>query len=408
MKVDAPSPEFTRAAVGVVVLCFLLNTLARGCGETFAVFYGPLLDEFGWGRGATASLYSAFMVALGLAGPVIGALFDRYGGRAVYGGGLVAYGAGFLLASRMTELWHGWIGLGLLVGVGCAATGMTPATGIISRWFDRNMGFAISFAYSGFAFGSMLLAPLTGLMIERGGWRWTYAVLGWGLLALAVVVLLLPWARIGRGVRAAPMRRRSLLPDRRVLGRMPFWGLFLVLFMTSLATYAVQVQVVVYLEEAGYDRLTATLVFGASSLLSVVGIVGAGWLSDRVGAPMVATIAYALSIGGILALLALGQGPNPLLLGVFLLGFGGAMGSRGPVVSTLTARLFEGQVGAVFGLVMIGLGLGGGFGAWASGWLYEATGDYRAGFGVAILACLVGTATFWAIPELSRGRWRRT
>jgi MFS family permease len=268
------------------------------------------------------------------------------------------------------------------------------------------MGFAISFAYSGFAFGSMLLAPLTGIMIERGGWRWTYAVLGWCLLALAAVVLLLPWARIGRGVREVPVRPRSLLPDRRVLGRVPFWGLFVAFFMTSLATYAVQVQVVVYLEEAGYDRLTATLVFGANSLMSVAGIVGAGWLSDRIGARMVATIAYALSIVGILALLGLGQGPNPVMLAIFLLGFGGAMGSRGPVVSALTARLFQGQVGAAFGLVMIGLGLGGAVGAWAAGWLHEATGDYRAGLGIAVLACLFGIATFWAVPEFARGRWR--
>ena len=67
----------------------------------------------------------------------IGALFDRYGPRLVYVSGLLAYGAGFLVAARMTELWHGWVGLGLLGGYGAAATGMTPATGILSRWFDR-------------------------------------------------------------------------------------------------------------------------------------------------------------------------------------------------------------------------------------------------------------------------------
>ena len=254
------------------------------------------------------------------------------------------------------------------------------------------MGFAISFAYSGFAFGSMLLAPLTGMMIERRRLALDLCHARLGLLALAAVVLLLPWQRIGRGVRGAPVPRRSLLPDRQVLGRVPFWGLFVVFFMTSVATYAVQVQAVVYLEEAGYDRLTATLVFGANALMSVAGIVGAGWLSDRFGARLVATIAYTLSICGILALLGLGAGPNPLLLAIFLLGFGGAMGSRGPVISSLTARLFQGQVGAVFGLVMIGLGLGGAFGAWLSGWLHEATGDYRAGFAVAMLACLCGTA----------------
>lgn len=406
MKHEVATREFTRGAFGVVALCFALNTLARGCGETFAVFYGPLLDEFGWGRAATASLYSAFMISLGLAGPVIGALFDRYGGRAVYVGGLVAYGVGFLIAARMTELWQGWLGLGLLVGVGAAATGMTPATGLISRWFDRNMGTAIALAYAGLAFGSMALAPLAGVMIAAAGWRSAYGMLGWGLLGVAVLVLLLPWARIGRGVRPAAPRRRSLLPDRAVLARAPFWGMFVVFFLTSTATYAVQVQVVVYLEEAGYGRLTATFVFGLTAMMSLAGIIGAGWLSDRIGGRLVATVGYTLSIIGILALTALSAGPNPLLLGLFLLCFGGAMGSRGPVVSSLTARLYEGRVGAVFGLVTIGLGLGGAFGAWVAGWLHEATGDYRAGFAVAIAACLAGIATFWLIPELARGRWR--
>lgn len=402
---DDPSrSEFTRAAIGVVGLCFVLNTLARGNGETFAVFYGPLLESFGWGRAATSSLYSAFMIALGFSGPVIGALFDRFGGRVVYVGGLIAYGAGFHVAAAMTELWHGWIGLGLLVGIGAAATGMTPATGLISRWFDRNMTLAISFAYSGFAVGALLLAPLSGLMIEAGGWRWTYTMLGWGLLALAIVTAVLPWGKIESGIRPKPPPR-SLIPDSKVFRRVPFWGLFIVFFLTSTCTYVVQVPAVVYLEDAGYDRLAATFAFGLTAFMSMFGIVGSGWLADRIGQRWVATLGYSLTIVGIgaLALLAI-TGPNLLVLSVFLVCFGGAMGSRGPVVSSLTARLFEGQVGAVFGLIMVGLGLGGAFGAWASGWLFDVTGGYEAGLALAATSSLLGILTFWAIPELERGQ----
>ena len=95
------------------------------------------------------------------------------------------------------------------------------------------------------------------------------------------------------------------------------------------------------------------------------------------------------------------------MLIVFLLGFGGAMGSRGPVVSSLCARLFEGQVGAVFGMIMIGLGLGGATGAWIAGWLHEMTGDYQAAFVFTILISLVGMTLFWLIPELVRGKRTR-
>lgn len=172
-------------------------------------------------------------------------------------------------------------------------------------------------------------------------------------------------------------------------------------------TYSVQVQLVVYLEEAGYDRFEAIWIFGLSPLISIIGIVGSGWLGDRFGQRTVATISFALTSLGVISLMALGDGKNLWFLILFLLGFGGAMGSRGPIVSSLCARLFEGQVGAVFGMLMIGLGIGGALGAWVAGWLFEVTGDYTATFGLTILLCLLGLSMFWSIPEMNRGKRAR-
>jgi len=400
--------EFTSAAVAVVALCFLLNTLARGCGETFAAFYGSLLDEFGWSRAQVSSIYSVFMVGIGLGGHCIGMAFDRLGGRAVYVGGLVCYGCGFLIASRMEALWQGHLGLGALVGIGAAATGMTPATGVLARWFDRRLGLATGVAYAGLAAGAMLLAPLSRLMIDTHGWRWAYQTLGIGMLSLAAVILVLPWKRIGQGavVKLSPIPK-PLEMRRRYLVHAPFWGMFTVFFTAAVATYVIQVQAVVYLEEAGYAPIAATFLFGLNSFVALIGIIGAGWLADRFGRRAVATATFTGSIIGILGLAALGQGPNLFFLALFLLGFGGGMGSRGPIVSSLSARLFPGQVGAVFGAIMIGMGLGGAFGSWIAGWLYEATGGYHAGFAVAIAAMLIGMAQFWLIEELATGRWRK-
>ena len=401
------SSEFTSAAVGVMALCFILNTVARGSGETFAVFYGSFLDEFGWSRSEVSSIYSVFMIGIGIGGPCIGMLFDRFGGRVVYVCGLLAYGLGFLIASRMETLWQGYIGLGVLVGIGAAATGMTPATGLLARWFDRNLGFATGVAYAGLAAGAVMLAPAARLMIDAHGWRWAYQMLGLAMLTLCAVIIILPWKRIGAGavVRLSP-RPQPMAIKRKYLTRTAFWGMFTVFFTASVATYVVQVQAVVYLEEAGYTPIAATFFFGLNSFFALIGIVGAGWLADRYGRRAIATVSFAGSIIGILALGALSSGPNPLFLGLFMLGFGGAMGSRGPIVSSLAARLFPGQVGAVFGAVMIGMGLGGAFGSWIAGWLYEVTGGYSWGFGVAIAAMLISMAQFWLIDELATGRWR--
>ena len=97
--------------------------------------------------------------------------------------------------------------------------------------FSPELAFSISIAYSGLAAGALVLAPLSGLLIESGGWRWTYQVLGLSLAGLAVLVALLPWGRIGKGIKP-PSPPRSLIPDLRVLRQIPFWGLFCVFFMT--------------------------------------------------------------------------------------------------------------------------------------------------------------------------------
>lgn len=401
--------EFTGAAIAVVALCFLLNALARGLGETFAVFYREFLDEFGWTRGQVSSIYSVFMIGIGVGGPLIGAAFDRLGGRVVYVGGLVAYGLGFLIASRMETLWQAWLGLGALVGIGAAATGMTPATGVLARWFDRRLGFATGVAYAGLAAGAMVLAPLSRILIDTGGWRWAYQCFGLAMLGLAAVILILPWGRIGQGavVRLSP-RPMAFELRWKYLVSAPFWGMSVVFFSASAATYAVQVQAVVYLEEAGYAPLAASFIFGLTSFVALIGIVASGWLADRFGRRSIATATFTGSIVGVLALAALGAtGPNLALLAVFLLGFGGGLGSRGPIVSSLVARLFPGQVGAVFGAIMIGMGLGGAFGAWVAGWLHELTGGYIAGFSVVIVAMMLGMAQFWLIEELRTGRWRQ-
>ena len=398
--------EFTAAAAAVVALCFLLNAVARGLSETFAVFYGEFLREFDWSRAEISSIYSVAMVAIGVTAPLVGAVFDRLGGRVVYAGGLFAYALGFFVASRMGALWQGWIGLGLLVGIGAAATGMTPATGMLARWFDRRLGTATGIAYAGLAVGTMVLAPLARLMIEIGGWRWTYARFALALVLLGLVVLALPWRRLDAGAAGAK-RRTALLPARVVFTRAAFWGMFLVFFAGAVVTYGIQVQAVVYLEEVGYPPLVATFAYGFTSFLALVGILGAGWLADRIGRRRVAAVSFTASILGIIALGALAAtGPNLALLALFLLLFGTSMGSRGPLVSSLVPKLFPDQAGVVFGAVLLGMGTGAAFGSWITGWLHGATGGYTAGFAVSIGAAILGMAQFWLVPELRTGRWR--
>jgi cyanate permease len=85
--------------------------------------------------------------------------------------------------------------------------------------------------------------------------------------------------------------------------------------------------------------------------------------------------------------------------------FGINQGTRGPIISTLTATLFSGGgVGRIYGTIALGMGFGAATGSWLSGLLHDLTGDYLASFVMAATAAAIGMVTFWTVPLLSDAR----
>lgn len=383
-------------------LCFALNMASRGFGETFAVFYASLLEELGNDRARVASIFSVYMLSLGLSGPLVGAIYDRFGPRLVYAIGLACFALGFHVASDMTRIWEGWLSLGLLCGLGTTFIGLIPATGIVSRWFSQRLMLANGIVYAGLPVGNMVLAPFSGYLISTSGWRSAYDTFALMLAVLSAVMLILPWSKLTApgGTSLAPRRRIMHLPAAS-LRTSAFWGLFNIFGLTAMAIYLIQVQSVLYLMDAGYPPLQATFLFGFTSFLSIAGMIGGGWLADRWGTRPVAFTTYSMSIIGIVALMILDRGPDPVFLCLFLFFFGTTMGSRGPVVSSLASQLFPGHIGAVMGLLTISYGVGAGMGSWLSGVLFEWTKGYQTGLIVSI--CILGLSMlhFWFIPALA-------
>jgi MFS family permease len=106
-------------------------------------------------------------------------------------------------------------------------------------------------------------------------------------------------------------------------------------------------------------------------------MVGFSWLADRGGRKIAAILAYGCSIAGVGAL-ALVRGPgDDHWLWAYVLLFGGSQGSRGPMISTLATLRYRGtHFGRIYGLIGVGMGLGGFFGAWIGGLLHDLTGGY--------------------------------
>ena len=394
----------------VVILAFVMNLLSRGIGETFAVFLLPIESEMGWSRTTLAGIYAIYMGAHGLAAVVIGWFVDRVGPRVVYTIGLLAYGLAFLLAQFGTEPWHFYLTTGVMAGIAMTAIGMTTATVLITRWYHgpraRQLSPAIGIAYSGMGAGVILWIPITNQLIEMLGWRETYRTLGIILCVLAVIVYVLPWSKLQ--LTPLPMSRfGSVLGGskdghlRAALKTKMFWLLFVIMFITAVAMYLVGPQMVAYLVSVGFDSTVASLAFSINGFLTVFGIAGTGWLARYFGMKRVATISYAMSITAVILLACLTVLPVMALLALAILPLGLSQGARGPIVSVQASQAFSGQgLGAIYGAITMGVGLGGMSGAWLSGVFYDVTGGYVLSYSVSVVCALAGVGLFWMIREV--------
>lgn len=420
----------------VVALCFGFNFIGRGVGDTYMVFLLPLGAEFGWQRSQMTSVYSALMVVGGLASPLSGLIFERWGPRVLYAGGLALMATGYTLAGHATALWHFYFCVSLLGGLGASALGMVPASALISRWFERRMSTAIGLAYAGFGCGALFIVPLVQTLIDGPGWRAAYHWIGGILVVLLPLSLVLPWGAMRAGRRpvrlaaagdvaggaaavsaagaataasaddsasAAASSRSSAATEalRRALRDRRFWLMVQVMFFTAVGMYLIIVQSVAYLVEIGLTPLKAAGAFGSAGMLSVLGVSGAGWLADRFGYKQAATLSFCGTFCGTAVLFLMSYQATHWLLGAYVLLFGLCQGARGPLVASLSARHFPGPgQAAIYGAIYACMSVGSGLGALLAGVLYDLSGGYRAAFLLSMACVLLAAAPFWLSDSL--------
>ena len=397
--------------VTLVALTFVMNLIARGVPETFAVFLLPVQRGLDISRAEITLAYSCYMLAYGLSAPFAGQLIDRLGARITYAFGLASLGLGYLIAGSAGGLWQYLLGFGLLGGLGAASLGMIVASGLLTRWFTSNIGSIMSLPYAALGAGMLILPPLTQVLLTAFGWRAAHYILGAGVLAVLPLTMLLPLERMTAGSLGwRELRRRvasmaggwTVSAAARTSG---FWGMFAAYLFTSVAAYAVLPHSVAYLVERGFDPLVAASAFGMTGMLSVVGLLSIGWLSDRIGRRQAATLSYLSTIVGIVSLISVSAWPSLALVYGFVWFFGLMQGARGPIIAALAATLFPGGgLGAIYGTLSIGMGVGAALGSWTSGLLYQATGGYVASFCLSVAAAFTGMLSFWVFRSLREER----
>ena len=284
----------------VLLYCLTLTSISRGTGESFGVFLLPLSTFFSWDRASVASIYSIYMVSLGFGSLLSGLSFDKFGPRFNYmvGLGLLSVAYGFL--GNLTSIWGFYIFLGVLGGIGASMVGVIPAQSLVSRWFDKNLGTALSIAYAGQGLGVLIMAPLSQISIDRFGWELSYKYISYVFILLLIVASLLPWKFISKGSKNNPRKTENGQAIggiflKEALRTKTFWGFFFIFCFTAIGIFGISLHVVAYLVFIGFSEVEAAFSFGIAGILNFVGMVLTGLAADKFPRHLVATVSYALS-----------------------------------------------------------------------------------------------------------------
>ena len=208
-----------------------ITMVMYGVIEVFGIMFKPLAMECRWDRGTVSAAAFVNWIAFGASSLACGALSDRFGSQRVMLGGAVIFVAGTVLMSQVEQLWQLYLFFGVMLAVGRAAAGV-PLTVLVTRWFTRNQGLALSLSQSQNV-GSVIFAPLAVMLIANYGWRGAYMWLGAGALVIIPLALLMRDAKpVPKKVYASPeaeaeaeRRAGPQLTLREAMRHRVFWTL---------------------------------------------------------------------------------------------------------------------------------------------------------------------------------------
>jgi MFS family permease len=369
-------------------LAFATMLLVSGIGNTFPVFFPPLLEEFGGSRAATALTVSLIWVGGAVLAPVAGALVDRGDPRWIVGAGIAATALGLLGGALAPALPVFIVSVGVGAGIGVGLTGMVTQAAVIADTYARRRGFATGIAFAGSMAGYVLAAPAQAA-IEHVGWRGTlgaYVVLLLGLVPC--VLLAYPRRLTARAVGVATDRTLGA-----VTRSWPFWALTVVFSVAPLVGYLATTQHALYFRAHGLGAGEAATMLMIGGILSTSGRALAGLAADRVGAPAVGVVSYTMTLLGTLCLVGFEFFPARWLAYGYVAFVFLPLGTRATIVAMLVSRLAPpSRFGAVFGALAIGNSLGAALGPFLSGAIYDLTRSYLAIYLVAVALVVVGLA----------------
>jgi ACS family sodium-dependent inorganic phosphate cotransporter len=378
----------------------------------------PMAEDLGWDLETQGRVLSSFFVGYLLLQIVGGRLADRFGGKAVLGGGVVLWSLFTIFtppaaAAGLTIL----IVVRILMGMGEAVT-FPSIYSIYGRWIPLGeRGRAVALVNSGIPMGTVFALLVTPIIVEAFGWEWAFYLFG----ALGIV-----WYAVwhfgmttepGDHPKVGPKELATIradavqgeapaLPWKRTLTLLPVWAIIVAHFCNNWSLYVLLAWLPTYVNKGlGVDYASIGLFAMIPHLVSFAFLNVAGNIADRMirsGLPVLRVRRICMAIAGVGlggALLVVGE-VTTAWMAIAVMSVGTALGAfvtGGFAVNHMD--IAPRHAGTLMGLTNTAGTIPGIIGVSVSGMILQATDSWAIVFQVAAAVTIFGVAFFIAFAR---------
>ncbi|MEI8030322.1 MAG: MFS transporter [Comamonadaceae bacterium] len=354
--------------------------LTMGVRQTMGLFLSALNTSTALGIGSISLAFAFGQLWWGLTQPFAGAMADRVGTGRVIFIGLLLVAIGTIITPLMTSTMGLIFAIGVLAAGGAGMAGPSVLMAASTRLVPpEKRGFATGIVNAGGSFGQFVMAPLAVGMTAAVGWasamQWLGALL---LLALpAVYVLkgnskaLAAQAAAASGIR--PLSARQAIVQALATPSYCYLGLGFLVCGFHVAFLATHLPGVV--AACGLPAEIGGWALAMIGLFNIVGSLAMGWAVGRWRMKSLLSLLYATR--GVAVLIFLLAPKTPTVMLIFAAVMGVTFLSTVPPTVGLVAKMFgTSNMAMLFGIVMLAHQIGGFFGAFLGGFVFQATGNY--------------------------------
>ncbi len=364
-------------------------------------FYGhgvildPLRNAHGWSKGTVSSAITLFFLLNGIVGFVIGRWMDRYGPKWFLVGGSAVFGLGLWALNWIDSIPQLFL-IYTIMSVGFCSTSLVPINMLITRWFIRKRGLAMSIANTGLSVGGVVLVPLATYLIIHLGLDWALPILG-AMYMLVIIPMAIFFIKqqpsdmgqypdgddqsdvntVGGQQEKVDVNQMRVWTRREAIKTMAFWSIALTFMLALGGQIAYLVHQVSFLGQYLGPQGAATAV-AITACASIVGRLFLGIFVDRCDKRYVTMVC--VLIQGI-AVLTLAFYSHVVLLYLCTFAFGLTMGSLIMMQSLLIGECFGiPSFATVSGAIGLCCMPGAAFGPVIAGVIFDATQSYQGSF----------------------------